>query len=424
MYSILVVDDELSIRESFSLILGGKYKLLLAASGEAALKAVADQKIDLVYLDIRMPGLDGLETLKRMKEIAPDLEIVMVTAVNDVQKASQAVKLEARDYIVKPFDVEQVSNLTEQILRKKALLSEESRIQKKAGKGMAELVGKHEKIAKLSKNIVKIKKDQRVLICGEAGTEKELVARLIHEKGERSDFPFSAIHLSPEMSPLELKFILFGREKGVSTIDLTAKSGILERTKNGTLFINNLENLNQEIFKPLSSLEFSRAGAVSPPIPIEAHLMGGTALDLAEKNKEMFDFFSEVVLEVPPLRERSSDIPLLIDSFVEKYSLRYGKDIKIVAPAIEALTSYSWPGNTDELEGLVERLALSCSDHQIQLEDLPLDILLKTAEGAGGNFMANFEKEYIRSVLNQCGKNKKKAAASLGINPLLLEAKI
>jgi len=137
MYSILVVDDELSIRESFSLILGGKYKLLLAASGEAALKTIADQKLDLVYLDIRMPGLNGLETLKRMKEIDPDLEIIMVTAVNDVQKASQAVKLEARDYIVKPFDVDHVLKLTEQILRKKSILTEESKAQKKAEKSIS-----------------------------------------------------------------------------------------------------------------------------------------------------------------------------------------------------------------------------------------------------------------------------------------------
>ncbi|KPJ69534.1 hypothetical protein AMJ44_03475 [candidate division WOR-1 bacterium DG_54_3] len=424
MYSILVVDDELSIRESFSLILGGKYKLLLAASGEAALKTIADQKLDLVYLDIRMPGLNGLETLKRMKEIDPDLEIIMVTAVNDVQKASQAVKLEARDYIVKPFDVDHVLKLTEQILRKKSILTEESKAQKKAEKSISELIGQDEKVIEIKKTIDKIKKGQRILISGEVGTEKEPLARMIHEKSERSDFPFRAFCLSQEMSPFEIKAVLFGRGKGTSTVDLEAKNGLFEQAKNGTVFINNLESLPEEIFRTISTLKFSRTGSISPGILIETHLIGGTTTNLAAKNKELFDFFSAVLIEIPPLRERSSDIPLLVNGFIEKYSTRYAKEIKITPPTLEALTSYSWPGNTQELESLVERLVLACADKQILLEDLPIDILLKTSEGAGSNLMSTFEKEYIQTVFTKCGKNKEKAAAFLGINSVLLETKL
>lgn len=416
MHSILVVDDELSIRESFSLILEGKYKVLLAASGEAALKSIVDQKIDMVYLDIRMPGLDGLETLKKMKEIDPDLEIIMVTAVIDVNKASQAIKLGARDYIVKPFDVDSVLKLTEQTLRKKSILAEEIEVQKKAGKIPPELLGQ---IAEIAKTAAKIKKDERVLILGEAGTEKEMVARIIHEKSERANFPFKSIHLSSEMSPLEIKTILFGCEKGTSTIDLEAKTGLFEQAKNGTVFINNLESLPEEIFKTISTMEFSRTGPAAPTIPIEARLIGGVSQDL--ENKELFDFFSEVFIQIPPLRERSSDIPLLVNHFIEKYNAKYGRDVKIAPPAAEALTTYSWPGNTQELESLMERLVLSCKHNQIMLEDLPLDILLKTTEGAGSDFVRAFEKEYIQNVFEICGKNKEKAAVFLGISPILLE---
>lgn len=145
MNKILVVDDELSIRESFSLILEGKYKIVTAASGEGALKHVTDQKIDLVYLDIRMPGLDGLETLKRMKEIDPDIEIIMVTAVNDMRKANEAIKFGARDYIIKPFDVNAILKMTETLLRRKSLIHEGEAVQKEAQKKTARLVGRSKK---------------------------------------------------------------------------------------------------------------------------------------------------------------------------------------------------------------------------------------------------------------------------------------
>ncbi|MEE8638521.1 MAG: sigma-54 dependent transcriptional regulator [Candidatus Margulisiibacteriota bacterium] len=424
MHSILVVDDELSIRESFSLILEDKYKVLLAASGEAALKTATDQKVDIVYLDIRMPGLDGLETLKRIKEIDPGLEIIMVTAVNDVQKANQAIKLGARDYIVKPFDVHNVLKLTEQILRRKSILIEGSEVQKKTAKNIPEMIGQNEKIIEIQKSIDKIKKDERVLIFGEAGTEKEMVARIIHEKSDRTNFPFRSIYLSHEMSPLETKTMLFGRSKGTTTIDLEAKIGLLEENKNGTLFINNLESLPEEIFKTISSLKFSRLGPSSHPIPLEARLIGGTNTDLTIKNKGLFDFFSAVLIQIPPLRERGSDIPLLANHLIEKYNISYGRAMKITPPALDAFANYPWPGNTQELESLMERLVLSCSNNEIVLEDLPIHILLKTSQGAGSSFISIFEKEYIQSIFEKSGKSKEKTAAFLGVNPILLETKI
>jgi DNA-binding NtrC family response regulator len=428
MHKILVVDDELSIRESFSLILENKYDLHQAASGEAAVKIAADQKIDLAYLDIRMPGMDGIETLKRIKELDPQIEIIMITAVNDVRKASEAVKLGARDYIVKPFDVNHVLKITEQILRRKSILAQGLEAQSQAGKRVPELIGQNEKILEILKIIDNIKKDERVLIAGEAGTEKETVARLIHEKSQRADCPFKAFYLSKEQSPQQIKAALFGRGKGSSTVDLKSENGLFEQLRDGTIFIGNLESLPEEVFETISKLEFSRLGPKSSTqgiskIPLEARLISGTSYDLAAQNKKVFEFFSEVFIQIPPLRERISDLPLLADYFINQNNNRYGLNVKMTASAVEILTNYPWPGNTAELQALLERLVLCCQDSQITPADLPIDLLKENAE-AGSTFIASYEKEYIRSVYEKSGKDKEKAATYLGINPFLLETKL
>jgi DNA-binding NtrC family response regulator len=423
MHSILVVDDELSIRESFSLILKEHYKVKLAASGEAALKIITDQSLDMVYLDIRMPGLNGLETLQKIKEIDPDLEVIMVTAVNDVQKAGQAVKHGAREYVVKPFDVEHILKLTEQILRKKALLAEGSQVQKNAARQLPELIGQHEKIVAVAKTVARIKKNERVLILGEAGTEKELVALLIHKQSKRSAFPCQVAHLSPRLTVAQLKALFFGLGKGESIADLEAKSGLFEQAKNGSVFLNNLELLPDEIFRDIAALEFSRSGS-SLKIPLESRLIGGAGVDLAEKNKAVFDFFSEVHIHLPPLRQRASDIPLLADHLCKKFGARYEKEIEFDATALEALTNYSWPGNLSQLEGLVERLVLTSAGGQIEVEDLPIDILMQGSGSAGSDLISDFEKEYVAAVFVRQGQDREKTAAFLGINPLLLETKL
>lgn len=419
MPSVLVVDDELSIRESFSLILQGKYQLFLAASGEGALKTVSSQKIDLVYLDIRMPGLNGLETLKRMKEIDQDLEIIMVTAVNDVQKASEAVRLGARDYVVKPFDVEQILKMSEQILRKKSILKEGAAVQKNISKEQPQLIGQ---ICAFLETIQKFK-GERVLILGETGTEKELLAELIHRKSSRSSSPFLRVDLSKDLPLPQIKTMLFGREKGSSTVELSAQSGLLEQAKDGSVFINNLEALPEEILKVFSSKQFSRQGSETL-IPMQSRLIGAGAPNLAQKNKSAFDFFSEALIEIPPLRKRTSDLPLLVNHLFEKYSDQYRKELRITAPVMEILTGYSWPGNLAELEILIEQLFLVCPPGEVELEDLPLDLLLKGRESLGSNLVSAFEKEYIRNIFEKSNRDKEKAAVMLGINPTVLETKL
>lgn len=394
MNKILVVDDELSIRESFSLILEGKYRVLTAASGEGALKYLTDQKIDLVYLDIRMPGLDGLETLRRMKEIDPEVEIVMVTAVNEVQKASEAIKYGAKDYIVKPFDVEAILKMTERILRRKLLTLEGEAIQKGAPKlfGLDAVMETIKKVAP---------KSTRVLILGEAGTEKETVAELIHAQSPRAELPLRLFSLSEKMSAAEIKVKLFGSAKGATTADLKKKAGLLDEVCGGTLFIDHVEYLPPETFST------------------EVRLIAGSS------QPDLFDYFSETLIILPPLRERISSLPLLINHFLETFNEEYSKEVKEVAPEIEEiLSNYSWPGNTEELKSLLERLVITAATDRITAADLPFDFLLKSGGAWGSDYSSLFEKEYVRKIYGECGQDLDQTAAVLGIKSTLLEGKI
>jgi DNA-binding NtrC family response regulator len=419
MNNILVVDDELSIRESFSLILEGKYNILLAASGEAALKTVSDQKVDMAFLDIRMPGMNGLETLRRLKELDPDIEVIMVTAVNDVQKAGEAIKYGARDYVVKPFDVDFIARLAEQTLLRKSIFSQGSEIQKRTGRETPEIIGQTEKIIALESAVGKIKSG-RVLILGEAGTEKETIAQILHAKSDRSNGPFHQISLFPGMSAKKLTAQFLGWEKGASASALESKSGWLEQTQAGTLFINNIEYLPEALFDVFTAGHFSREGSAVSSL-ISSRLIVGASPELAEKNRSYFDFFAEATLTIPPLRERSSDIPILVSRLAEKFGARYGKEVKFNNAALEALISYNWPGNVRQLENVVERLVLTSKNNLIPPEALPIDVLLEYTESSGRVFVEDFDRQYIQAVLEESGGNKEKAARRLGINPIFIE---
>ncbi|MFA4844249.1 MAG: sigma-54 dependent transcriptional regulator [Candidatus Margulisiibacteriota bacterium] len=408
MNKILIVDDELSIRESFTLILEGKYQLVTAASGEVALKQVADQQIDLVFLDVRMPGMDGLETLRRIKALDPSVSVVMVTAVNEVQKASEAIKAGARDYLIKPFDVSTILKMTAGVLRRKALLVEGAEIQAENHGRKATLIGQSDNLQRVRQQIKELsRKELRVLVLGEPGTEKETVATLLHEGSPRADRPFFPLALPAGLSPAAAKAKFFGEGRGTTIIDLKKMGGWLDGTRGGTLFLDHVENLPENIF----------AGQ-----EVEVRLIGGSSRPaLAESGRELYDYFGEGVITLPPLRERLSDLPLLINHYLAKFNDRYGKEIEKLTPEVEELFSnYPWPGNLAELAATLERLVLTVQSGPITAEELPIDFLLSGSVPYGADYLALFEKAYVEKVLRDTRQDKEKAAAILQVKPALL----
>ena len=398
MYNILVIDDELSIRESFSLILKGKYNIFLAASGEGALKLAADNKIDLAYLDFRMPGINGLETLKRLKQIDPSLEVIMITAVNDMQKAGEAIKLGANNYLIKPFDVDAVLKMTERLLQRKTLIKEGLEVQKGTQRP-TQLVGQSEKILAANRLIEKAAaSSEPVLIVGEAGTEKEPSAELIHQQSNRQAFPLSRISLTPEIAPNRLRQLLLGGSSGSNTIDLEKKVGLLEIAKDSSIFINNFE--------------YYPAGT-----PL------GNARLIAASLKPINDF-KGIVISLPPLRERLADIPLLINHYLSLFSERYGREIRSISQEVEdLLTKYQWPGNTKELELVIERFFLNFTGEAVSPTYLAFEYTLGEAETLGRTYLESLEKEYLRRVYEEAG-NAERAAAALKIPVEMLAAKL
>ena len=402
----------MSIRESFNLILSDKYKLFLAASGEAAVKYAVDQKIDLVFLDIRMPGIDGIETLKRLKDVSPSTEVIMVTAVNEVQKAAQAVKIGARDYVIKPFDVEAIQKLAADLLTRKSLQEETKKLSHK-GQEFG-LIGQSARITEINLLLESARKKRGgVLIVGEDGVEKERAARSVLSFGEG----FLSLDLKCARGP-QLKKLLLGEKRGQNLIELAKVVGLLDKAESGALFLDNVELLPPDLQETISQGDF------------KGRLIFGTTVDLkaAGFNEGLLEKVSETVLNIPPLRERSQDLQLLLDHFLEMFSLKQGRSFKGFAPqALEALTSYVWPGNHEEMELTVQLLSLTSAGPLIEAADLPLNILLAkesfTALSADELF-SQFEKAHLKQVLDRVGGDRGKASTLLGLNRAALDSKL
>lgn len=444
--SILVVDDELSIRESFKLILEGNYFIHLAATGESALKKLVDEKIDVIFLDVRMPGLNGLETLKRIKEIEPAVEVVMVTAVNDVQKAGEAIRAGAADYVVKPFDVAKINNMVETVLKKKAIAKDSKGIRKEAEylMGTANLIGNSDKMQKIISHVDKIaKSNANLLITGPAGTEKETIANVILKKSHHNNQVLVVENIQPNQNASKLKELFFGKGTGSSTVSLEKQTGILEKASGGILFINNIDNLPQDfqvtLSKVLSTKQFNRQD-YSTPIKFNCRIIAATLKDLEALCKEgkferlLLTELSQEKIKLPPLKARSTDIPLLVNSYVEELKIKYSKKITgLTKDALDILSSYKYPGNLLELKALVELLVLQTQNELIQTDEIPIEVLISSPTFYGSNegkdltydeMQKSFERNFISQMLEKTSKDVKKTAQLLGIAPRVLSTKM
>ncbi|MGD2125929.1 MAG: sigma-54 dependent transcriptional regulator [Desulfobacteraceae bacterium] len=435
--TILVVDDEYGIRQSFNMVLKDFYHVLLAKTGQEAVDILTKNTVDLILLDILLPDMNGLDLLEKLKAVDPSPEIIMVTAVKEIQTAVKAIKLGAYEYIIKPFLVEDVINIINRALEKRSLLKEVTYLRNELQRfhPFEAIVGEDEKMKNIFELISTIaESDGAALIQGESGTGKELVARAIHNLSPRKDLPFVVISCAAIPSTL-MESEIFGYHKGAFTGATRTTIGKLEIANKGTVFLDDIDTLDvsmqAKLLRVIQEKEFERLGTTKV-IKIDVRFVAASNKDLnelmqnGEFREDLFYRLNVFPIELPPLRERKKDTPLLIDHFLELNAKRTGKPPKRFSKkAMKALIDYDWPGNVRELQNLVERSFTITKEAVIHLRDIATfnigkerikDMTLKEA-------VTLFEQQYINEVLESVEGNKKKAASILGIHRNTLLAK-
>lgn len=437
---ILIVDDELSVRESIRMILKNEYEILMAGNGNAALKTIKEQKPDLVFLDIIMPGEDGIEILKKIKERGDNVKVIMLTATKTIKTAVSAMKLGAYDYITKPFDIDEIKLLISKALSESGLTKRKEK-EEHRDYSFSSIIGNSKVIKDIFNTIEQIADTRStVLILGESGTGKELVARAVHYNSKRRELPFVAINCAAIPETL-IESELFGFEKGAFTDAYAKRIGRFEMADKGTLFLDEIGELStatqSKLLRVLQEKEFTRVGG-SKPVKVDVRLITATNKDLekaVEEEKFRSDLYyriNVVPIVIPPLRERKSDIPLLADYFLSRISVDSRKEKKRISEeAMEVLISYSWPGNVRELENVIERIVALTPKNTIEKDDLPPNIRVSTLkeEVLDGTipFSAaeqEFEQEIILNALKKANFVQTKAANMLGISRRILKYKM
>jgi DNA-binding NtrC family response regulator len=442
---ILVVDDEPNVRESFRLVLEDAYDVIDVPDGAAALDAVRTASVDLVLLDIRLPEMDGIEVLERLKALDEGVEVILVTAVKTVRTAVAAMKLGAFDYVTKPFDEDELLSLVRRALQKRSLEREVTFLRGELARqhDREDIVGEHPEMQKLSRLITQVARTTTtVLITGESGTGKELIARAIHYRGPRRDKPF--VPVNPAAIPESLvESELFGHEKGAFTGAHQRKLGRFELAQGGTLFLDEIGLLRPEVqaklLRVLQEREIERVGGTHP-IKIDVRIVAATNLDLKRAvasgafREDLFYRLNVVPIAVPPLRARIEDLPLLVDHFIRRYNHECNKRIEALTPdALAALSSYSWPGNVRELQNIVERTVVLVEGPLISAADLPLDLTISpTRPGSTtdkrrvdlNEASDRFERLIVQRVLEEARGNVSEAARVLGLHRNSLKVKL
>jgi len=428
--TILVVDDEHGVRQSFNMVLKDEYNVLLAGTGQEAVDIFTKNSVDMILLDICLPDSDGLELLEKFKEADPKTEIIMVTAVNEVQTAVKAIKLGAYEYIIKPFIVDDILAVIGRALEKQSLVKEVTYLRNALERyhPFEKMIGKDIKMRKIFDLISTVSQsDGTVLIHGESGTGKELVARAIHNRGPRSKQPFVVINCAAIPATL-MESEIFGYNRGAFTGATTTSIGKLEIADKGTVFLDDIDsldiNMQAKLLRIIQEKEFERLGSTKV-IKADVRFVAASNKDLeklisrGEFREDLYYRLNVLPIKLPPLRERRGDIPLLLNHFLELYAKNIGKSPKKFSnEAIKVLTEYDWPGNVREVQNIVERFTTITKGSIIDLKDIATldmgkreikDMTLKEAVSA-------FEKKFIFEILESVDGNRKKAAERLGIH--------
>ena len=436
---VLVADDEAVVRTGIARVLEKQgIEVRTAADGEQALAALEEETFAVVLLDIKMPGIDGVEVLKHIRANYPGTIVIMITGYPSMDSAIQCLKLGAVDYLVKPFRVDELEALILKSL-------ETSRHQKPpsgppvvSDRSIDSIVGDSPAMQKV---FLKIRRaapsDSTVLITGESGTGKELVARAIHDHSLRADQEFVPVDCSALVESL-LESELFGHVKGSFTGAYQTKHGLFELANHGTFFFDEISNLSMNIqaklLRVIQEREFMQVGS-QKRIKLDIRIIASSNRDLREAIKastfreDLFYRLSVIPIHLPPLRERIEDIPRLAEHFLGKYNIKSNRQVQSISKrAFEMLTAYSWPGNVRELEHTIERILILEDGDIIQPEHLPAFITQRQGEFQVFSDevfpLEELEKRYIQFVLRRTKGKRQEAARILGINRKTLTQKI
>jgi DNA-binding NtrC family response regulator len=436
--TILVVDDENGIRQSFKMVLKDRFHVLLAENGKEAEDLLTKNPVDLILLDIVLPDINGLDLLERLKALDPNPEVIMVTAVKEIQSAVRAIKLGAYEYIIKPFLVDDVINIINRALEKRNLMKQVTYLRNELERvrPFDQIVGQDEAMNKIFDLISSFAdSDGAVLIQGESGTGKELVARAIYRLGSRKDQPFVVIACAAIPSTL-VESELFGYHKGAFTGALRTTLGKLEIANKGTVFLDDIDtldvNMQAKLLRVIQEKEFERLGSTKV-IKLDVRFLAASNKDLTQLiqagafREDLYYRLNVLPIHLPPLRQRKKDVPLLIDHFLRVNAERTGKPPKSFSKeAVKALMEYDWPGNVRELQNLVERCFTISRDSVIHLKDV--SILSVTKPKIDGLSLKDavdaFEQEYINEVLESVDGNRTQAASILGVHRNTLLSKL
>jgi DNA-binding NtrC family response regulator len=432
--SILIVDDEESVRDSLhNWFIEDGYDVERAENAKNALLMLESRKFDIILADIKMPGMDGMEMHRRIRALNKDTIVIIMTAFASVDTAVQALKDGAFDYVTKPFDPDDLSHLIRNAATQISLKAENEVLKRKVStlEDIDDLIGQSEAILKVLKQVESVaQSNSSVIITGESGTGKELVARAIHSNSPRKYFPLISVHCGALTESL-LESELFGHEKGAFTGAMFNRKGRFEMADGGTIFLDEIATISSkmqvELLRVLETKSFVRVGG-NKEIASDFRVICATNRDLKGMVKsgnfreDLFYRLNVVNIAIPPLRERTEDIPLLVNHFIKKYCSSMSRDMITIDPAaLKHLENFEFPGNVRELENMIERAIVIGNGREIKLRDLPMG---KEAINSSVESLEELEKRHVEMILNKYAWNVSRSAKALNVDRVTLYNKI
>lgn len=439
---ILIVDDEVNIRSALATMLEKLgYAVLTASGGEEALKRMEEGLCHVVVLDLKMPGMDGMDLLRKIKGRSPQTEVIVMTAYGSIETAVEAMKLGAYDYLSKPIDKERFPIVIEKALEHQRLSLENLKLRESLAikTRFEQMIGESQVMKQVYELVDLVAgSDVMVLLTGESGCGKELVARAIHQQSPRAQGPFITVNCGALPESL-FESEMFGYEKGAFTGAVGTKMGRFELADRGTLFLDEIGELslkNQvDFLRVLESKEFRRLGGTKL-VKVDMRIIAATNRNLEQAVKEgtfredLYYRLNVIPVHIPPLRERKEDIPLLVEFFLNELTEAHHRErIELSSDALRQMMNYSWPGNVRELKNVIERLVVTVKENTIHVKHLPAEIQTskefeKTMVVTLGKPLKDIEREVIGRTLTEITSHREQAAKILGISPRALHYKI